>query len=335
MPLLISKAEAIGGIALLVIDPVVSAVQGDSHKNAEVRRGLQRVVDFAEKAGCAVIGITHLSKGTQGQDPVDRIAGSLAFAAAARVCFLAAREKDNGEVPGSGRRVITRIKSNIGPDGGGFYYGIKQTLLHDRIVTSKIEWLGVAEGSAADSIGQAEETNDPETKSALDEAVEFLRETLAQEALPAKEVIKAAKDIGISERTLNRAKQQVGVKAFRKTITGGKHHWMWWIPNRTKDGKSPSDTQDCQDCQDCQNLNSGNLNHAGNLEAKGCQGVQRQKIGNLGNVGEVGGQEQSVNPGRPDFLDAVRQYPAYRKAGRGCSLGNGCPQQKARDRLTS
>jgi putative DNA primase/helicase len=84
------------------------------------------------------------------------------------------REKDNGEEPGSGRRVITRIKSNIGPDGGGFYYGIKQTLLPDRIVTSKIEWLGVAEGSAREIIGSAEE-NDPEKKSALDEAVAFLR----------------------------------------------------------------------------------------------------------------------------------------------------------------
>ena len=182
-----------------------------------------------------------MSKGTQGQDPVDRITGSLAFAAVARVCFLATREKDNGEESGSGRRVITRIKSNIGPDGGGFYYGVKQTLLPDRIVTSKIEWLGVAEGSAADIIGQAEQTNDPEKKSALDEAVEFLRETLAEKALPAKEVFKAAAEIGISKITVKRAKRLAGVKIFKET--GGKGPWMWWINDSAKHGKSDQGDQ--------------------------------------------------------------------------------------------
>lgn len=33
--------EAIGDVRLLVIDPIVSAVTGDSHKNTEVRRALQ------------------------------------------------------------------------------------------------------------------------------------------------------------------------------------------------------------------------------------------------------------------------------------------------------
>src|SRR5688572_410797 len=34
-------------VRLLVVDPIVSAVSGDSHKNAEVRRGLQPLVDLA------------------------------------------------------------------------------------------------------------------------------------------------------------------------------------------------------------------------------------------------------------------------------------------------
>ena len=36
-------------IRLLIVDPVVSAVAGDSHKNAEVRRALQPLVDLAER----------------------------------------------------------------------------------------------------------------------------------------------------------------------------------------------------------------------------------------------------------------------------------------------
>jgi putative DNA primase/helicase len=126
MPLLERAAEQLGDVTLLILDPVVSTIQGDSHKNAEVRRGLQPVVDFCQRVGCAVIGITHLSKGTQGQDPIDRITGSLAFGAVARVILLATREENSGDELGPGRRVITRVKNNIGADGGGFFYEIRE-----------------------------------------------------------------------------------------------------------------------------------------------------------------------------------------------------------------
>lgn len=39
--------DRINGIKLLIVDPVVSAVTGDSHKNTEVRRALQPLVDLA------------------------------------------------------------------------------------------------------------------------------------------------------------------------------------------------------------------------------------------------------------------------------------------------
>jgi putative DNA primase/helicase len=78
-----------GGVDLLIVDPVVSAVAGDSHKNTEVRRALQPLVDLASALGTAVIGITHFSKGTGGRDPVERLNGSLAFGAIARVVMVA------------------------------------------------------------------------------------------------------------------------------------------------------------------------------------------------------------------------------------------------------
>lgn len=68
--------DAISGlpdVRLIVIDPVVSAISGDSHKNAEVRRGLQPLVDLAGELRCALLGVTHFSKGTSGRDPVERI----------------------------------------------------------------------------------------------------------------------------------------------------------------------------------------------------------------------------------------------------------------------
>jgi putative DNA primase/helicase len=59
IPLLQSTVERLAAPRLLIVDPIVSAVAGDSHKGAEVRRSLQPVVDLAHQLGCAVLGITH------------------------------------------------------------------------------------------------------------------------------------------------------------------------------------------------------------------------------------------------------------------------------------
>lgn len=65
---LLEAVDSIGGCSLLVVDPVVSAVAGDSHKNGEVRRALQPLVDLAAATGAAVLGISHFSKAGQGGD---------------------------------------------------------------------------------------------------------------------------------------------------------------------------------------------------------------------------------------------------------------------------
>jgi putative DNA primase/helicase len=86
---LAAKAGAIGGVTLLMLDPIVAAIPStkNSHNNAETRNGLQPVVDFAEAANCAVLGVTHFTKGTAGKDPVERVTGSLAFGALPRIIF--------------------------------------------------------------------------------------------------------------------------------------------------------------------------------------------------------------------------------------------------------
>ena len=68
-------------VKLIIIDPIVSALIGDGHKNADVRRSLRPIVETAEEVDCAVLGITHFSKGTIGTDPVERLTGSIALGA--------------------------------------------------------------------------------------------------------------------------------------------------------------------------------------------------------------------------------------------------------------
>jgi putative DNA primase/helicase len=97
---------------MVIVDPVVTVVPGDSHKNTEVRRALQPLVGFATELDAAVFGVSHFTKGTAGRDPVERVTGSVAFGALPRVVMAAARVNEgNAE-----RRIFCRAKSNIGPD---------------------------------------------------------------------------------------------------------------------------------------------------------------------------------------------------------------------------
>jgi putative DNA primase/helicase len=107
-PLQVAIQKA-GGAALIIVAPVVSAVAGDSHKNADVRRSLQPLVDMAARMDAALLGITHFSKGTNGREPVERLTGSLAFGALARVVFVAAKKEAEGDEP----------------DDGGFAYDLR------------------------------------------------------------------------------------------------------------------------------------------------------------------------------------------------------------------
>lgn len=218
------RALALVGIEdlrLLVVDPIVSAVAGDSHKNAEVRRGLQPLVDLAQANHCAVLGITHFSKGTGGRDPIERITGSLAFGALARVVLVTAKGQTGEDTPAS--RFLARAKSNIGPDGGGYVYGIEQNELQNNpgITASAILWGEALEGTARELLADAERPEDEST----DDATSFLREFLKGGPRSANDIYRAAKEVGISKDAVKRVK---GIKKAKRGMHGG---WFWELPN--------------------------------------------------------------------------------------------------------
>lgn len=213
-------AEMIGDVALLVADPVVSAVQGDSHKNTEVRRALQPMVNLAARLGCAVLGISHFSKGTAGRDPLERVTGSIAFGALARVVWVAAKGED-------GARMLARAKSNIGPDGGGFAYGLEMVDA-DGLEASRVAWGAPLEGSARELLGDAEAIAD----SPRDDAVEWLEVLLSGTEVPVKAIKAEANAAGLSWRTVERAKSELGVVAER--ISSGRDGGGYWVWTRPK-----------------------------------------------------------------------------------------------------
>jgi putative DNA primase/helicase len=212
VPTLAEALAGAGDLAMIVIDPLVSAVLGDSHKNAEVRRGLAPLVEFAQLKDAALVGITHYSKGTQGREPLERVSGSLAFGALARIVYGTVRQQP-GEADGTAtpRFLLARVKSNIGPDGGGYAYAFEQTAIAGGIEASRIVWGKAVEGTARELLAEAELDSDDNWQ----DAPTFLRNLLADGSMPAKEVRRHADDAGFSWRTVQRAMRRAGVESRR------------------------------------------------------------------------------------------------------------------------
>jgi putative DNA primase/helicase len=215
--------EKIGGVSLLIIDPIVSAVSGDMHKANDVRRSLQAVVDFAEAHQCAVIGITHFAKGGAGKSPQERVIGSQAFGALARMVLVAAKEEDGG------RRVLARAKSNIAPDVGGMAYHLDFTQIEDGIETTHAIWDGVIDGTAREILGDMEQDN-AEDGSERKDAERFLRDLLSEGAVPVNQIRADAEGAGYSWATIRRAQKAIGVIAI-KAKGSMKGIWKWRLPN--------------------------------------------------------------------------------------------------------
>lgn len=226
LPQLQAAIEKIGGIKLLIVDPVVSAVSGDSHKNTEVRRALQPLVDMAAACGCAVLGITHFSKGGQGTDPAQRVVGSVAFTAVARVVLVAAKVKGKD---GEDVRILARGKSNIGPDDGGFEYHLEQAEPIPGIQASRIAWGKAVAGSARELLTDPDDGEDQTGPSVKTELPMLLWSELRDGPAPSKEVESMLIGHGYSKKQIRTAREKMGIKPTKPNIATG---WFWELsPN--------------------------------------------------------------------------------------------------------
>ncbi len=235
MAALEQQARAIGGIKLLVVDPVVSAVAGDSHKNTEVRRALQPLVDLASRLDAVVLGISHFSKGGAGTDPASRVVGSIAFTAVARVVLVAAKVKSED---GDDRRILARGKSNIGPDDGGFEYLIDQVEALPGIQASRIAWGKAVEGSARELLTDPAD-NDTNDSSNTNDAVELLRAELTADCwTPHDTATKPLKDAGFTKKQIWTASNRLGVDRKKGGVNDG---WYLRLKPTIQDSK-PKDS---------------------------------------------------------------------------------------------
>jgi hypothetical protein len=225
--LLRATAHEIGGVSLLMLDPIVSAVKGDMHKANDVRRALQGVVDFAEQNLCAVVGISHFAKGGAGSSPADRVIGSQAFSALARTVLVAAKQED------SDQRVLARAKSNIGTDEGGVSYTIEPCEIGGGIEATRVLWGGVIEGSAREILGDVEATEE-ERLDDSDDPAEALRRILSAGPLTGKDAKQLMTGNGYTQKQIRNARERLSIMTARSGF-GSDTVVSWSLPQAQGD----------------------------------------------------------------------------------------------------
>lgn len=208
------------GAALVVVDPIMAFLSGDvnSNRDQDVRRALTPLKRMAERTGAAVVLVRHLNK-TQGGNPLYRGGGSIGIIGAARSGMVVGPHPDSDEL-----RVLAGQK-NLSLPPRSLAYGIETA----ENGAARIAYRGFSEATAGQILRVPD---DEEEKSALAEAEEFLNSELRPHLVAAKAIKKSAREAEISERTLRRAKQVLGVKS-QKESDGS---WTWSLPDKGSEG---------------------------------------------------------------------------------------------------
>jgi len=203
---------------LVVIDPLTAFLTGNVNSDTSVRKTLGPLAMFAERHDLAVVVVRHLSKAGM-KNPLYGGGGSIGIIAAARAGLVVGRDPDSDE---KHRHVLAQSKGNLSDATSLCYRTVRNT-----DSTVKIEWLGPSKRTAADL---AATTNVADEHSALAEARYVLYSVLSDGQVRANKVICQAKQAGISERTLKRAKRELAVRS-RKYGSGTGSEWFWELPD--------------------------------------------------------------------------------------------------------
>lgn len=206
---------AAGDFGLVVIDPLTAFAGGaDSYKDAEVRGLLAPLAQLAERHGPAVVGVMHLRKG-QADTALQRASGSIAWGAAARSVFAVGTDPQAED--GTTERHVLPVKHNLCPAPEGVTFSLS---------AGRFTWGGPSTLSAAQLMAAGGQSG--EERSALAEAELVLASALADGPISATEVRRQCREAGISDRTTDRAKASLGVKAAKVGLRKG---WVWQLPN--------------------------------------------------------------------------------------------------------
>jgi putative DNA primase/helicase len=204
---------------LVVVDVLMAYLPGkvDSHRDQDVRGVLHRLAALAERTGCCILLLRHLSK-AHGANAIYAGGGSIGIIGAARVGLVAGIDPDDDT---GDRRILAVAKVNIAAKASSLAYRL---VPHDDV--TRVQWDGDSQHTA-DQLVSYRLDGDPEREQA-DELVTFLRMLLDDNGgqIPARDAIKQLRAEGMTpaKDTLYRARKRAGIVSRKSDLRGG---WIW------------------------------------------------------------------------------------------------------------
>ena len=193
------------GARLLILDPIQAYLGGgmDMNRANEARDMTKKLGALAEKSKCAIILIGHMNKAS-GNKAAYRGMGSIDFFAVARSVLLVGRVEGEPNT-----RAVVQIKNNLAAFGHPKAFALSE---------EGFQWIGDYEITVAEVLGGiAPKANKMEL------AKQMLRELAeTHSAVLSNEIFDRADELGISKRTLENAKKELGIRA-RKINNA----WYW------------------------------------------------------------------------------------------------------------
>jgi hypothetical protein len=191
---------------LVIVDPLQSSLGKCSQHSQRILDGLGHL---AQKYDCCVLLIRHLSRSRTGRIRACNT-GPLDLAGAVCSELLAGISPED-----AAQRALVQVRSNLGPLGPALGYSIDHQ--------GAFHWTGENDLEASALLAP-----DPTLaqRSALNVAVSYLREALATSAEQADSIMSGARMRGISETTLQRAKERLRIIS-RKRV----NNWYWSLPD--------------------------------------------------------------------------------------------------------
>ena len=218
-------------VALVILDPLTSRLEEclDTHKDADVRKALEKIVKLAERTDTAVIGIIHVNK-SGGKDAGNLIMGSRAFNAVARAnlmaivhdtepgLFLLCQAKSNWGRMDLEAKTYRIEGDHVGKDANG-----------EDVSSSHVVMVGSDDRFISDILDAV--ARGPKQESPRDLASLWLTTFLSDHGgrAPASEVKAEAKANDISDATLRRAKEDLEIEVVR--LEGKPPQYEWRLPS--------------------------------------------------------------------------------------------------------
>ncbi len=199
---------------LIIVDPLFAFVPSasDMYKPNEIRGLLSQLGAVATECGAAMIVVRHLRKSNSGKAIYQGI-GSIDVIGAARSALLVAVHPEDPEL-----RIMAHLKHNLAPKGDSWVYELK---VEGDGNIPVLRWHGKSQITVDDLQGA-----EPSGQNAQDAAMAFLREALKDGPKSATAVLAKAVSSGHAERTIDRARKAIGLKAKKV-----KDQWMWSLPD--------------------------------------------------------------------------------------------------------